>query len=81
MTNYENSKIYRIWSPSTDKVYVGHTTKNHVCIRIRDDTPASNILKLNDSVIDLIEQYPCNSKNELLKRQRYWNNYYKIPSH
>ena len=28
MPNYHNSKIYKIWSPSTDMVYIGSTTQS-----------------------------------------------------
>ena len=32
--NYKNSKIYRIWSPQGDKVYIGSTTKELLCQRM-----------------------------------------------
>ena len=32
--NYENSKVYKIWSPSGDKIYVGSTTKEYLSQRM-----------------------------------------------
>ena len=34
MVNYENTKIYKIWSPSGPKIYVGSTTKEMLCQRM-----------------------------------------------
>ncbi len=31
---YENSKVYKIWSPSGDKIYVGSTTKDYLSQRM-----------------------------------------------
>ena len=31
---YENSKVYKIWSPSGDKIYVGSTTKEYLSQRM-----------------------------------------------
>jgi hypothetical protein len=32
--NYNNSKVYKIWSPQGDKIYVGSTTKDLLCQRM-----------------------------------------------
>jgi len=32
--NYSNSKVYKIWSPLGDKVYIGSTTKELLCQRM-----------------------------------------------
>jgi len=32
--NYNNSKVYKIWSPQGDKIYVGSTTKELLCQRM-----------------------------------------------
>jgi hypothetical protein len=32
--NYKNTKIYKIWSPQGDKIYIGSTTKELLCQRM-----------------------------------------------
>jgi hypothetical protein len=32
--NYENSKVYKIWSPNGDKIYIGSTTKQYLSQRM-----------------------------------------------
>jgi len=75
MPNYENGQIYMIWSPHTDKVYIGSTTQplhkrfhdhkhNH-----RSSTTAQEIIDCDDARIELIEDYPCANKGELNKRE------------
>ena len=32
--DYKNSKVYKIWSPNGDKIYVGSTTKTLLCQRM-----------------------------------------------
>ena len=32
--DYKNSKVYKIWSPNGDKIYVGSTTKKLLCQRM-----------------------------------------------
>ena len=32
--DYKNSKVYKIWSPNGDKVYIGSTTKEMLCQRM-----------------------------------------------
>ena len=82
---YDFGKIYKITSPHTDSVYVGSTIKS---LRQRLQEHESNyrsylkgkrmklesfeILKLNDYNIELIENYPCNNRNELVLREGYW---------
>jgi GIY-YIG catalytic domain len=34
MNNYENGKVYKIWSLSGNKIYIGSTTKNYLCERM-----------------------------------------------
>jgi len=36
MVNYENGKIYKIWSTLGDKIYVGSTTKERLCQRMEN---------------------------------------------
>lgn len=83
MVNYQRSKIYLITSPNTNCVYVGTTTKL-LCSRLgqhRADfkkfqqgiykfNPCFEIMKHNDISISLIENFPCNTREELASRQR-----------
>ena len=32
--NYDQSKLYKIWSPQGDKIYIGSTTKELLCQRM-----------------------------------------------
>jgi predicted GIY-YIG superfamily endonuclease len=34
MVNYENSKVYKIWSTQGDKIYIGSTTKQYLSQRM-----------------------------------------------
>jgi len=78
---YQNSKIYKIISPSNPElIYYGstiqslskrmskHKDKSNTCV-------SKEIIKLGDAEIILIEEYPCNNKNELhLKETEYIKN-------
>lgn len=84
MPNYEFSKIYKIWSPSNNLVYYGSTTQtipqrlakhvsNYKCYT-KDNTKTSymtsfKILECDDYKIELVENYPCNNKQQLLKKE------------
>jgi hypothetical protein len=82
MSNYNRGQIYAIRSNQTDKIYIGSTIQrlserkgqhkekylrylngNHHYVSSFD------ILKYDDWYIELLENYPCNSKEELLKRE------------
>ena len=83
MTNYEDGKIYIIKSNKTDDVYVGSTCKklyirmfSHISQYKRSllDVKFRNcrsykILKYSDAYIELIEDFPCKTKRELLDRE------------
>lgn len=82
MVNYQNGKIYKLWSPQTDKIYIGSTTKL-LCQRlgchkgsykkylngIGHNITSFKLLEYPDCSIELIENYPCNSREELNKRE------------
>jgi len=81
MVNYQKGKIYKIISPHTEKCYVGSTTKDRLSNRLaghRSDfkmgknMSSKYILELGDYEIVLLELYPCNSKDELHARERYY---------
>lgn len=78
---YAKGKIYKIWSPQIDLVYIGSTTKNTLAERMathkyhfkKDIRITSKcILKYDDAKIELIENYPCNNRDELNAREGYY---------
>lgn len=81
MVNYQNGKIYRIVCNITGKQYIGSTTENYLCNRLRShvgtyktkkDTTSREVLENGNYSIILIENSPCNNKDELLQRERYF---------
>jgi len=80
MVNYQNSKIYTLKSPNCDKYYIGSTTQllckrkqKHITqskINNNDRKTTSKIIvDAGDCFIQLLESFPCNTKEELLKRE------------
>ena len=74
MNKYEHGKIYKI-TCDTDEVYVGSTIQplirrfsHHKSHQMKS---TKNILH-NNPKIELIEEYPCNTRRELLQRERVW---------
>ena len=73
MTDYTQGKIYKI--VGEDGVYVGSTVQsletriyNHI-----HNKKTSRVLLIDKPFsFELIEDFPCNSKPELLARERYW---------
>ena len=81
MPNYQKGKIYKITSSGGDP-YIG-STEELLCQRLAGHkrrnkgitrSPLSSYIhtNLSDCKITLIENFPCNSKEELLARERYW---------
>jgi hypothetical protein len=80
--SYQNGKIYTIRSYQTDDVYYGSTTQP---LSKRLSSPKAHykrwqngkhnyiksceIVKFDDCYIELFEDYPCNSKSELERRE------------
>ena len=79
---YNNSMIYSIRSPHTDKFYIGSTTQS-LCKRfanhkscynayvnnIKNYVTSYKIIELGDSYIELLERFDCENKNELERRE------------
>ena len=83
MPNYQNGKIYKIVCRKTNLVYIGSTTNKYLCSRFATHKNTFNnkhlrqytskeIFENNDCYIELIELVPCNSKDELTKRERFF---------
>jgi len=84
----ESGKIYKIISDSTDKIYIGSTVKTlkeRLEIHENDYEKWFNsdfikkyyctsfeILKYGDYKIELIEEYPCSCRSELLKHEGFY---------
>ena len=78
------AKIYTIRSPQTDEIYIGSTidslAKRFYCHKkkyqyFQDGKGKINyssfrlLEKYDDCYIELLENYPCNDKNELTRRE------------
>ena len=81
MPDYQKGKIYKLVSDHTDEIYIGSTIQK---LSQRLGTHASDfregknkctckhMFDLGKVKIVLIENCPCNSKEELLKRERHY---------
>jgi len=75
---YDNGKIYKIVSDNTDDIYIGSTT-NTLKQRLQEHESkyrknnlglkACDILKFGSYRIELIQDFPCNNRCELYKRE------------
>jgi hypothetical protein len=83
--NYQNGKIYKIVSDSTDKIYIGSTCSSlskrfyehnfdyKLWLKSKQHYKSSfELVKNNDCDIILLELFSCNNKDELHQRERYW---------
>lgn len=76
MNKYQNGKIYKIISPNTEKIYIGSTIvnlnkrliKHRYEIKKRGIT-SKIIFDAGDEKIELIKNFPCNSKEELRREE------------
>jgi len=77
MPDYKNGKIYCIRSHLTDEVYIGSTTSPLSTRMVAHRThfkkgiyvSSSEILKHGDAYIELIEDFPCENKEQLNKKE------------
>ena len=88
MPDYQLGKIYKIECNVTGKVYIGSTCEptlarrlaGHITNYKRYLNGKSNyvtsfkIFENGDYCIVLLEKYPCDTKDELLARERYYTN-------
>lgn len=85
MSDYSNAKVYKLYvTDIKDTCYIGSTC-NILSQRLsqhkyaaRGDTQkkcAATVLFLeygDEVIIELLEDYPCDTKEKLLERERYW---------
>ena len=84
---YMNGKIYVIRSHSTDDIYVGSTygslgnrhSRHKTHYRFHSQgrpkygyISSFEIVKHGDSYIELLEEYPCKSNDQLTAREGWW---------
>jgi group I intron endonuclease len=80
---YQRGKIYKLVNDIDDEFYIGSTCEilskrkaKHKCDskRLPDRTIYKHLNEIGWDTVDiiLIENYPCNSKEELHARERYW---------
>ena len=85
--NYQNGKIYCIRNTITDDIYVGSSCEPHLSKRMvkhRSSAKANgrdknmllyqkmNELGIENFYIELIENYPCESKDQLRAREGHY---------
>jgi len=82
VNRYHNGKIYIIRSPQTDNVYIGstcgplskrlHKHKNHYKRYLEGKhnyVSSYEIVQYDDAYIELVEDFKCERKEQLLKRE------------
>ena len=78
MSKYKESKIYKLWCPDNDLVYIGSTVdhlykrlSHHKTDSVRKRCCTSRVLFDSGSVvkIELVEKFPCEDQMELRKRE------------
>jgi Fe-S-cluster containining protein len=79
MPDYKQAKIYKMCGG--DKTYIGHTTQTlgRRFSKHKNEKMKSclEILSSPDCRIELVEEYPCNSFEEITEREQYWIELYK----
>jgi tetrahydrodipicolinate N-succinyltransferase len=83
MPYFDRGKIYKIECRITGLKYIGSTTNQHLCNRLAQHTnrfrsPHKNqyataeIIKNGVFFIELLESYPCETKEQLILKEREW---------
>lgn len=72
--SYKNAKIYKIVSSNRDDCYIGSTTQEiqrRFVMHKHQHNPclSRKIIEAGDASIELIEEFPCNNRNELERRE------------
>jgi hypothetical protein len=79
MPDYQQGKIYKLWSPEMNLVYYGSTVqslpqrlakhKNQYNINNNGYCTSFLILDCEDYKMELMEEYPCNNRQQLEKKE------------
>jgi len=76
MPDYKNGKIYAVRSHQTEQIYIGSTTQSlstrfaeHKCRSKTRNCSSKEILQYPDAYIELIEEYSCDNKEQLNKKE------------
>jgi hypothetical protein len=86
MNRYQYGKIYKITSEHINKIYIGSTCKKLLSQRLASHNDkfkgwkkgkypyvtSFELFELGSVQITLLEAYPCNTKDELLARERHY---------
>jgi hypothetical protein len=85
MERYKNGKIYKIVDNTNDNIYIGSTCEPTLARRLTKHrghykeylkggkyTTSFKILENNNYSIVLLEEFPCETKDQLLARERYY---------
>ena len=79
MVNYQNGRIYKLYSDDCDLVYYG-STSGELCKRLynhknrsANSCTSKKMFEISSNVhIVLVESYPCDNKHELESRERWY---------
>ena len=70
ISKYQNGKIYTLRSNTTERFYIGSTYNDLAKRKAEHKRHKKNaISKLDDFYIELLENFPCENKDELRKRE------------
>src|SRR5690349_9306869 len=80
MVNYQNSKIYKLWSDESDCLYIGSTTQplhrrlsEHMSDMKSGRRCTSTKMREHSNIrIELVEKFPCDSKEDLVAREGHY---------
>ena len=86
MVNYENGKIYKLYSPSKNMVYYGSTAEKYLSRRLQSHLSSYkryknntyhycksfDVLECEDYKIELVEEISCNNVEQLREREKYY---------
>jgi hypothetical protein len=78
LNKFQEGKIYKIICDDFDKIYIGSTvqklSQRLASHKAKQCCYSKELFEYPNVRIELIEQYPCNSKDELTKREQYYIN-------
>jgi len=83
---YQFGKVYKLISENSDVIYIGSSKQKYLCNRkathislykrfLNKKThfcSSFKVIACGDVKIVLLENYPCDTKDELLAREQYW---------